>query len=211
MFSGIVTERGTVGFAGGSDEKWELAVSGSLFSRVQSPPIEIGSSICISGVCLTVVRLKGGEAFFDLASETRRCTSLGKLKPGDFVNLERSLSFGNLVDGHLVQGHVDCVSRLLKRSVEQNTLRFEFELPAKIAALIAPKGSVAIDGVSLTVGEVTSESFSVYIIPHTLEITTFGCYSIGDEVNIEADCVARYVQRAVESYMSHVQSGPHEA
>lgn len=196
MFSGIVAAGAEVlGFS--SDEQGACLTLASSFFNDSS--IRIGDSICVSGVCLTVVRHEGDEASFELASETLRCTRLGLLKPGMRVNVERSLRVGDTVDGHFVQGHVDAVSHLISRHEEANTIKLFFAVPQGLLPYIAAKGSIAIDGVSLTVGEVSAEKFSVYIIPHTAEVTTLGALVAGVPVNIEIDSLARYVVHALNS------------
>ena len=200
MFSGIVSHVGRVVGLEREGEGAELVVEASLFAESESDPIRIGDSIATSGVCLTVTRLEPEQrrAWFDLSSETLRCTALGSLTLEAQVNLERSVRVGDRLDGHLVLGHVDAVSEVLDLRDEASTRRFELALPAQLARFIAPKGSICLDGVSLTVGEVGETSFSVYIIPHTLQETTATSYAIGSSVNVEVDCVARYVARAIE-------------
>lgn len=203
MFSGIVQGTGSVVELVKDGESGRLCVRSSLFADVAGVdaaaarrPLQLGESIAISGVCLTAVSWKSdsreGDVLFDLSSETIRRTVLGELRNGSTVNVERSLRFGDPVDGHLMQGHVDSVGSVLARTQEGNTTRFEISIPAELSALIAVKGSVAVDGVSLTVGERTDTSFSVYLIPHSLAVTTFGSLQAGSKVNLEADLFARY-------------------
>lgn len=159
----------------------------------------LGDSIAISGVCLSVTKIDGDNLHFDLASETLRKTKLGSLTQGSRVNLEESAAVGDKIHGHFVQGHVDAVSKVLAKDEEENTLKLTFELPDAIKGLVAPKGSITIDGVSLTVGEVEKDSFSVYIIPLTLEETTLSDLKVGSTVNLEADCLARYVKEILRN------------
>lgn len=195
MFSGIVQDTAVVAPEGGEHR---LALISPLFERAQ-PPLSEGDSVAVAGVCLTVTEVKGPHCHFDLASETRRATTLGDLRAGSRVNVELPTKLGDRLHGHLVSGHVDLVVALLERREDgNNTVRLEFELPRAIAPFIAPKGSVTIDGVSLTVGEVEAATFSVYVIPHTLAVTTLGELMRGARVNIEVDQVARYVKRAME-------------
>lgn len=201
MFSGIIREMGTVVHLETGDEKAVLGIKAPMFAADSADPFGLGDSVAISGVCLTVVKLADGSAWFDLASETRRKTTLGLLEPGSIVNLERSLRFGERLDGHLVQGHVEAVGEVLSREDEGNTFRFLFSLPPAVAPYVAPKGSICIDGVSLTVGEVSSESFAVYIIPHTMKMTTFDKYRQGTKVNLESDCIARYLEQLARPYL----------
>lgn len=200
MFSGIIKEIGKIVSLELSGEDAVLGVCAPMFSSAPPEQPVAGDSVAICGVCLTVTRIQDGAAYFDLASETRRCTTLGRLAIDSQVNLERSLRFGERLDGHLVQGHVDAVAELLRVSQEENTYRFEFSLPSNVSEYAVPKGSIAIDGVSLTVGEVSGESFSVYIIPFTISETIFSEYAPGSKVNIESDCVARYLKKLALPY-----------
>ncbi|MDD2941607.1 MAG: riboflavin synthase [bacterium] len=199
MFSGIVAASAEVRSFCSDARGACLALGSSLFD---GKSIRIGDSICVSGVCLTVVRHEGDEASFELASETLRCTRLGQLKLGMKVNVERSLKVGDTIDGHFVQGHVDAVSHLISRAEEANTIKLIFAVPRGFFQYIAAKGSITIDGVSLTVGEVNTETFSVYIIPHTAEVTTLGALVVGEQVNIEIDSLARYVVHALNARCS---------
>lgn len=184
MFSGIITELAKV----------ERREANALWINANSFLAEVpnlGESVAINGVCLSVVELRGQVAKFDISQETFKRTSLGSLVFSSAVNLERSLKLGSRLDGHLVLGHVDATCSLLAVNGEQ----YEFSMPEKIQHLIAEKGSITLDGVSLTVGEVRSDSFFVYIIPHTKNVTLFSTYKIKTKVNVEADCIARYVER----------------
>ena len=192
MFTGIIREIGALVSADAIPSGRRLSIESKIFDS----GVLIGDSICVSGVCLTVVDLRPSVAAFDVIPETLRKTTLGSLSEGSRCNLEGSLRFGDSVDGHLVQGHVDATARLLSRAPEAvESERFEFALPSEIQRLVAVKGSICIDGVSLTVGEAGRESFSVYLIPHTLSATTLGALRQGDAVNLEADCLARYAAR----------------
>lgn len=183
MFSGIV--EGTAKVV--SNDKGRLVVDLPIEGVV------LGESIAIDGVCLTVV---GGYFDFDVSEETLRKTTLGLKKAGDRINYERSLKVGDRISGHFVTGHVDCVGRIRSIIEEGNSVRFTCDSPEVIRKFIVPKGSVTVSGVSLTVGEVGSDSFSFYVIPHTKEITTLGDLQIGSLVNLEADILARYVRGA---------------
>ena len=157
--------------------------------------VDIGASIACSGACLTVVE-KGDDWFsVDVSAETLACTTLGSWTEGRRINLEPSLRLGAELGGHLVQGHVDGVAQVVDRRPDGDSLRFEFEVPAAFSRYIARKGSVALDGVSLTVNDVDGRRFGVNIIPHTAEQTTFGTLQKGDNVNLEVDLLARYVAR----------------
>lgn len=186
MFSGIISELARVE----RREPQALLIKASSFGL--EPPL-MGESVAINGVCLSVVELKDDVAKFEISQETFKRTSLGSLTFSSTVNLERSLKVGSRLDGHLVLGHVDDTASLLEVSGEL----YRFSLPLSIAALVAEKGSITIDGVSLTVGEVGRDSFCVYIIPHTKKITLFSTYKKGVLVNLEADSIARYVQRLI--------------
>jgi riboflavin synthase len=200
MFTGIVTDIGEVtGVVPGNalgDLKFTIATAWDLAA------VPLGASICCAGCCLTVTG-KGqadGRGWFtvDVSGETLSKTTLGQWQTGKRINLERSLKLGDELGGHLVYGHVDGVGRIVSMTPEGGSVRFVFEAPGHLASYIAPKGSVAIDGVSLTVNEVEGERFGVNIIPHTQAQTTFGTVRPGDPVNLEADMLARYVARLLE-------------
>ena len=203
MFSGIVEEKAQI-------LGLENHVSGSklsITSCLDHIDTKIGDSICVSWVCLTVVDKKKSnlnyELSFDLAEETLRRTALGRLKKGDFVNLERSLKIGSRLHGHFVFGHVDCVSSLKSREKESGSESFSFLVTEEIRPYLATKGSISISGTSLTLGEIFNDVFKVYLIPHTLAVTTLGQLQPGDPVNLEVDMLARYVISAVQ--LSSVQ------
>lgn len=160
---------------------------------------ELGDSICINGCCLTVVALEAGRLDFEAGEETLSRTNLGLLKVGGLVNLERSLAVGDRLGGHYVTGHVDAVGTLVERRDDPPWANLRFRMPERLAGQVAAKGSIAIDGISLTVVDADSDSFTVALIPHTLEVTTLGNRGIGDEVNLETDVLAKYVQRALET------------
>lgn len=190
MFTGIITHLGRVrAFEERGD--WRLVV------RVPFDPAsaKLGASVACSGVCLTVVGYEADALAFDVSAETVSKTTLGRWREGGAVNLERSLKLGDELGGHLVYGHVDGLARLVERRPEGASTRFVFEAPEALAGLIAPKGSIALDGVSLTVNEVEGRRFGVNVIPHTLAVTTLGERQPGDELNAEADMLARYVAR----------------
>ncbi len=184
MFTGIITEVASIA-------KREVDAIWVKANSFVEEPLKIGESVAINGVCLSVVEIDGEQARFEICEETFRKTSLASLTFGSGVNIERSLKIGQRLDGHIVLGHVDAAVKLVDISGEMHG----FSLPENIAHLIAEKGSITIDGVSLTVGEVDDESFNVYIIPHTKQNTLFSKYKKGDVVNIEADTIARYVER----------------
>jgi len=198
MFTGIVTDVGTIrAIERRGDTRMVIATSYPV------ERIEIGASIACSGVCLTVVdkgRDADGAAWFaaDASGETMNCTNLSTCKPGKAINLERPLRVGDELGGHIVSGHVDGMARVAAIRPEGASVRYVFSPPPGLLRYIAPKGSVALDGVSLTVNEVDGGGFGVNIIPHTQQATTFGRLAVGDQVNIEVDTVARYVARLVQ-------------
>jgi riboflavin synthase len=197
MFTGIVTGLGTVRaidpIGGGQDMRLVIEAP---WPDTQN--IALGASIACSGCCLTAVEL-GADWFAVTASaETLSKTTLGTWRVGARVNLERSLRVGDELGGHIVAGHVDGVGVVLSKAPEHGSTRWQFRVPDPLARYIAQKGSVAVDGVSLTVNEVDDSVFGVNIIPHTASVTTFGTLAPGDPVNIEIDTVARYVARLAE-------------
>lgn len=202
MFSGVIRDTARVSAIESGENGAVLRLASSVFSSesLSLRPLKVGDSISISGVCLTAVAFDAAqeEADFDIASETLRRTTLGTLKPGETCHLETSLKLGDSIDGHFVFGHVDTTARLLSKIVEGETIRFEFSLSPEIASKVAVKGSISLDGVSLTVGEVTDQSFSVYLIPHTLQNTRFGELQPGELVNVEVDMLARYAERVIQ-------------
>lgn len=193
MFSGIITDLGELrSVAPGGDARFVIA------TRYPTAEIALGASIACSGCCLTVTD-KGGDWFAaTVSAETRRVTTLGVWMPGRRINLERALRLGDEFGGHIVLGHVDGVARLIERRPEGGSERLLLAAPAEVAALIASKGSVALDGVSLTVNEVRGAEFAVNIIPHTQRVTTLGSLRPGDSLNLEIDVIARYLARQLE-------------
>ena len=155
----------------------------------------LGDSIAINGCCLTVVQIDGADMSFEAGPETLQRTNLGRLKPGDRVNLESSLRMGDSLGGHLVAGHIDAVGRLERRDEVGSWCTMWFAVPDGLTRQMSSKGSVAIDGVSLTLVDVEANRFSVALIPHTLAATTLGALRVGDEVNLETDVLAKYVER----------------
>lgn len=200
MFTGIVTDIGEViAVAPRAAELRRLTIA----CRYDRASIATGASIACSGVCLTVVDTgeAGGRTWFavDAAPETLRVTTVGSWEKGDRINLERSLKIGDELGGHIVTGHIDGLAEVAAREDLSETARFTFRAPAQLSRFIAAKGSVALDGVSLTVNEVAGEAFTVLIIPHTLAVTTFGTLARGDRVNLEVDLMARYAARLIEA------------
>jgi riboflavin synthase len=199
MFTGIVTDIGEVLAVEPRDGLHRLTIG----CRYERASIIDGASIACSGVCLTVVAagVEQGRTWFaaDAAAETLNVTTVGGWRTGTRINLERSLKMGDELGGHLVAGHVDGIAEVLVREELTDSARFCFRAPPALARLIAPKGSIVLDGVALTVNEVSGETFSVLIIPHTLNVTTFGALRAGDKVNLEADLMARYAARLLET------------
>ena len=192
MFTGIIQAKGSITALErrGGDVRLSIGSDGLPFSSY-----EVGESIAVNGVCLTAVALRDDGFDTDVSVETLNVTSLGKLAVGDSVNLEPSLALGDRLGGHLVSGHVDCLGAIKSLEEDARSLRVVIEIPAEFAPYVAKKGSVTVDGVSLTVNDVRGAVFEVNIIPHTAEVTIIGGYSVGTEVNIEVDLVARYIER----------------
>jgi riboflavin synthase len=156
---------------------------------------QLGESVAVNGCCLTVTDFDAESLSFDVGDETLKRTNLGQRQSGAKVNLERAMRLGDRIGGHLVSGHVDGVGRLLQRIDKQDWADFRFEVPEALSRQLVSKGSIAVDGVSLTLVDVDASSFSVMLIPHTLAMTTFGGLSEGDAVNLETDLLAKYVER----------------
>lgn len=195
MFTGIITDLGRV-----SDRQDRGDTRFVIDTAFEPDGIAIGASISCSGCCLTVIergRREDGQAWFavEASSETLSKTSLDHWTPGVPVNLERALRMGDELGGHFVLGHVDGVAEIVSRRPEGDSLRFEFRATDELARFLAPKGSVVLNGVSLTINESDGAVFGVNIIPHTAQVTTFGAAAAGDAVNLEVDALARYVAR----------------
>jgi riboflavin synthase len=195
MFTGIVEELGTVrAFDRSGGDTARLGITASI-AREGS---ELGASVAVNGVCLTVVDRPAGGLVFELGPETLQRTTLGALTPGRRVNLERPLRFGGALGGHLVLGHVDGVATVEHVERVESTTRVRIALrDATLAPLLIPQGSVAIDGVSLTVAALAVTTFEVMLIPHTLTVTTFGALTGGETVNLEMDVIGKYLQRSL--------------
>jgi len=192
MFTGIIKAMGTISAIErrGGDVRLSVRSEDMPFSSY-----EVGESISVSGVCLTAVALREDGFDTDVSVETLDITALGKLGVGDAVNLEPALSLGDRLGGHLVSGHVDCVGNILRREADARSIRLTIEIAPEFARYVAKKGSVTVDGVSLTINAVSGNVFDVNIIPHTAEATIIGGYAIGTIVNIEVDVLARYLER----------------
>lgn len=196
MFTGIILAMGKINSITERGGDLELAIEAAGLDAAR---LGLGDSVCVQGVCLTVTRKQGAAFFADVSRETMAKTSLGSLKAGSPVNLEPSLRAGDALGGHMVSGHVDGVGRLVEAEEDARSTRLKFELPAPLMKFVAPKGSICIDGVSLTVNNVEEQRFDVNIIPHTQQVTTLGALKVGDTVNIEIDVIARYVERLLST------------
>jgi riboflavin synthase len=203
MFSGIVAAVGTVKAFEGHGEAASLSVEASpAFSDMA-----VGESIAVNGVCLTVVDHRERTFALDVSPETLRATNLGNLRPGDRVNLERSLCLNDRIGGHLVSGHVDGVGSIIGKRPEANALHFEIQVPRDLMRYIVPKGSIAVDGISLTVVACRPDGFQVTIIPHTAAVTTIGHKALGTTVNLEVDMIGKYVERALQARLEGADMG----
>jgi riboflavin synthase len=194
VFTGLIVELGTVVSLRRKEPGAFLTLSADTLAKDAA----IGESIAINGACLTVVTREGTMLSFDLSDETLRSTNLGLLRQGDRVNLEPSLRSDGRLGGHFVTGHVDAVGKIRSKTMVGDTFKVVIDSPAKVARLLVEKGSVAVDGISLTVVEAARDSFSVVIIPHTARLTTIGFKNAGDTVNLEADIVGKYVAKFLQ-------------
>jgi riboflavin synthase len=192
MFTGIIHSMGSVVEAAsrGADQRL----------HIQAPQLDLrtaalGDSIAVNGVCLTVVELASNGFAADVSNETLACTSLGDCAVGAAVNLEMALTLNTALGGHLVSGHVDGLGHVLQRHDDARSVRIRFRAPSELSRYIARKGSVCIDGVSLTVNDVDGDDFGINLVPHTVQRTTFGEFCVGRAVNIEVDQVSRYLER----------------
>ena len=206
MFTGIITDVGTVksvtrGSGGHSKTVWRGDTRMDVECTYDTSKIDIGASISHAGACMTVIEKGPNWYAFEVSDESLDKTTMSKWAVGDKINLERALTGADELGGHLVTGHVDGVGTLRARKEIAGSLKLDFTAPDHIAFGIAPKGSITIDGVSLTVNEATGSTFSVNIIPHTSQVTTLGGLQPGDEVNLEIDLIARYVAR----YLGHMK------
>jgi riboflavin synthase len=195
MFTGIVEELGEVAEV----EELGTAARFAVRAPVVSADARRGDSIAVNGVCLTVVDVTGGAFTADVIRETLDRSSLGELRPGDQVNLERAATLATRLGGHLVQGHVDAVGTVLDRRRDEHWDAVRIGLPPELSRYVVTKGSIAVDGVSLTVVEVTESSFTVGLIPTTLTLTTLRSIPVGGRVNLEVDVIAKYVEKLLSS------------
>jgi riboflavin synthase len=191
LFTGLIEDLGTLRELRRGTGEVRLTVATAL----PMAELTMGESIAVNGICLTVVAFGNGTFSADVSTETVARTTLAELTPGHRVNLERALRLSDRLGGHLVSGHIDGVGTVIERTREGNATRFTFRVPAEISRYLVSKGSVAVDGVSLTVNAVVGETFSLTIIPHTLAMTTLQGLAVGGRVNIETDIIGKYVER----------------
>jgi riboflavin synthase len=198
VFTGIVECVGVVESLRPLGDAARLVVRAPALAR----ELRVGESVAVNGACLTVTEAGGETIAFDAVRETLERTTLGELAPGGAVNLERALRADGRLDGHIVQGHVDATGRVRQLAKEGRDVRLVLDCPEDLAGQLVPKGSVAIDGVSLTVVNVEAAGFDVALIPHTLEVTTLGRLAPGRRVNLEADVLGKYVKRYVDRVLA---------
>ena len=196
MFTGLVETKGTVSEMADQPPGKRLTIEAGIVAQGAA----LGDSICINGCCLTVVAIEGTRLDFEAGEESLSRTNLGQLTVGSKVNLERSLAVGDRLGGHYVTGHVDGVGTLIERKDDPPWSHLRFQMPLRLSSQIAAKGSVALDGISLTVVDTDQDSFTVALIPHTLEVTTLGQRKVGDVVNLETDVLAKYVERSLATH-----------
>jgi riboflavin synthase len=204
MFTGLVELRATVKALISDPPGVRLVVRAPEFAA----QTQVGDSIAVNGCCLTVVQVDDTSFGFDAGAETLSRTNLGRLREGSFVNLERSLKLGDKVGGHFVTGHIDGQGHLDERIDDKDWSTFWFRVPESLTLQMASKGSIAVDGVSLTLVDVQRDRFSVALIPHTLSVTTLGPMQVGDPVNLETDVLAKYVERQLRGGGDQLLEGP---
>jgi riboflavin synthase len=195
MFTGLIEDLGIVRDIHSGADQARLTVATGLPMK----ELTIGESIAVNGICLTVISFGDGLFTADISPETLRCTSLARLSRGARVNLERALRLSDRLGGHLVTGHVDGLARIVELRQEGNAWHFRFKVEHAVGSLLVSKGSVTIDGISLTVNEVSEDSFSLVVIPHTLTATTLQDRKVGDDVNVETDLIGKYVARFLQN------------
>ena len=192
MFTGIIEALGEIKRIEQQQGDVRLTVA---TANLDLSDAQLGDSIAVNGVCLTAIELTKGQFVADVSNETLSATTMGNVKAGTVVNLECALQAQTRLGGHMVSGHVDGVGQVIERKNDARSIRFSFSMPKQLARYVAQKGSICIDGISLTVNTVDDSSFSVNIVPHTLEMTTLGQRQVGDSVNLEVDVIARYLER----------------
>ena len=194
MFTGLIEDLGTLRDLRIAADQARLTVATSL----PMAELTLGESIAVNGVCLTVTAFGDGSFSADISPETLACSNLGRLSRGVHVNLERALRLADRLGGHLVTGHIDGRAKIVERRRDGNAWRFRFQTDSAVSALLVAKGSVAIDGISLTVNEVAAESFALVVIPHTMTMTTLQERQVGDDVNVETDLIGKYIARFMQ-------------
>jgi len=195
MFTGIIEAVGKIEARGQEKGEWRLKF---FTGDLDLSDVKIGDSIAVSGCCLTVVEKHATAFLADVSNETMRCTALGTLEIGSAVNLEKAMLATDRFGGHIVSGHVDGVGHLIKVENEGQSIKMTFKIPSNLSKYVAAKGSICVDGTSLTVNEANDDYFAVNLIPHTQDETVSGSYQIGDSVNLEVDIIARYLERMNE-------------
>ncbi len=205
MFTGIIEELATIR----SLTRRSRGARLSIESAVCGSDASVGDSISVNGVCLTLTSREGNILSFDVSDETSGLSNILALKPADRVNLERSLKQGGRLGGHFVTGHIDCMGKIVSKASQGDFIEFEISIPKEHSILLVKKGSVAVDGISLTVNNVSDGSFKVMVIPHTLSNTTLNFKGIGNIVNIETDVLAKYVQNLTVQTKSMPEIRPH--
>jgi riboflavin synthase len=201
MFTGIIAAIGKIDAVQpkGGDLSLKVATQ-----KLNLSDIALGDSIAINGVCLTVVNINSSDLTFDVSRESINRTSLGNVKAGSLVNLEKALAVGERLGGHFVSGHVDGLGSVLSMNESARSVQFRFAIPVELGRYVAEKGSICIDGVSLTVNSVGKDWFEVNIIPHTMQETIMRTYTVGTEVNLEVDLIARYLERLLPEINSTI-------
>ncbi len=196
MFTGIIEATGTVTRLTQIASEWRLSLDSG---KLVLDDVRLGDSIAVNGCCLTVVELSAKGFSADVSNATLECTTLGNFSRGTRVNLEKAMLASDRFGGHIVSGHVDGVGSLLESTADAQSVRLRFGVPATLSRYIAAKGSICVDGTSLTVNEIDSNSFTVNVIPHTQQETVIGGYVVGQRVNIEVDLIARYLERMMRA------------
>lgn len=196
MFTGIIEAKGHIKAIEPRNGDWRLTVA---VGALDMSDVQLGDSIATNGVCLTAIEFNANEFVADVSAETLKVSTLGYLKTGDVVNLEKALRLQDRLGGHLVSGHVDGVGRISSIKQDARSWRYRVQAPAELAKYIAPKGSICINGVSLTVNEVEGDEFDVNIVPHTRDQTSIAEFVVGTQVNLEVDLLARYLERLLSA------------
>lgn len=204
MFSGIIEATGTITTIDHTNQGAKLF----LTTRIPLAEISLGESICVNGTCLTVTAIGEKTLSFDVSAESLRRTNLGDLKPGNLVNLERSLRVSDRLSGHVVSGHVDGVGQIKAIQPEGDSFLYTFEVPPHLGRYLVEKGSVTVDGISLTVFRCLATEFTCALIPHTYHVTTLHAKKLGDRVNIENDMQGKYLEKFVHEALASIVAGP---